>query len=164
MIKKEQKFALFVRTVACCIWKSSTSSAAFWKYCLDCQDDNFPEWHLDWNNYLTSLGVVLSLSLRNHLSTMCSKNAACEIPYFPLTISIEQRKHNNQNIYKSDEPIQKTSFLMQTLTLSCLHHVKAHKMFHSLHTMILWSHRPILMASITKYWMNQLMQKIPAWR
>jgi hypothetical protein len=40
---------------------------------------------------------------------MCSKNAACEIPYFPLSISIEQRKHNNQNIYKSDEPLQTTT-------------------------------------------------------
>ncbi len=96
------------RTVVFCIWKSLPSTAS-WKYCLDCQDDNLPEWHLDWNNHLTSHGVVLPLSLRNHLSTMSSKNAACKIPYFCLSISIEQRTHNNQNIYKYDEPVQRTT-------------------------------------------------------
>ena len=72
------------RTVACCIWKS-TASVASWKYCLDCQDDNFPEWHLEWNNYLSSRGIELSLSFMNHISRKCSKSEAFEIRYFPLS-------------------------------------------------------------------------------
>ncbi len=109
------------RTVACCIWKS-TASVASWKYCLDCQDDNFPEWHLEWNNYLSSRGIELSLSFRNHISRKCSKSEAFEIPYFPLSSSIYQRTKNDQSILKSDGLLQTKSVNKSDFTIPPSYH------------------------------------------
>ena len=71
------------RTVACCVWKS-TIGFSCWKYCLDCQDDNFPDWRYEWNSFLSSCGVSLSQDQIAEIVARCSKNLTFEMPEFPL--------------------------------------------------------------------------------
>jgi hypothetical protein len=72
------------RTIACCLWKS-TLSGSVWKYCLDCQDEHFIEWSLEWHNYFLANSICLSPEDRNIMTKQCSKTDF-KVPSFPFPL------------------------------------------------------------------------------
>ena len=83
------------RTIACCRWTGNVSGSS-WKYCLDCQDDHFEDWRLEWNNYIIAKSVSLSLEERHGLSERCSKTAY-EVPLFPFPPRDTQDEEDNMS-------------------------------------------------------------------
>ena len=83
------------RTIACCRWIGTVSGSS-WKYCLDCQDDHFEDWRLEWNNYIIAKCVSLSLEERHGMSERCSK-IAFEVPLFPFPPRDTQDEEDNMS-------------------------------------------------------------------
>lgn len=102
--KRAKKCNVCGRRVACCFWKSTASNVT-WKYCLDCQEDHFPEWIPEWNNFIIATQQFLSNGQIDAMITKCSASEKFAIPSFPLLGSATQkRKSKSQMQTKSKVP------------------------------------------------------------
>ena len=97
------------RNRACCVWRS-TRGGPMWKYCLDCQDDNFPEWHFDWNSFYLinkkSSPSLLSDEHKHIIRTTCRKcDSEVTLLDFPLKVRHEEEGEGKEEEEEDQESI-----------------------------------------------------------
>ena len=79
--KLAHKNTICTKLVACCVSKKPTENSS-WKYCLDCQDSDFPDSSWEWSNYLSAWDNSLPAHLMSTMISRCSSNPDFLMPIF----------------------------------------------------------------------------------
>ena len=120
--KRAKKCSVCGRRVACCFWKSTAFNVT-WKYCLDCQEDHFPEWIPEWNNFVIATQQLLSNGQIDAMITKCSASEKFVIPSFPLLGSATQKRKTKSQTQTKSKVLKLLHDSELTASLPIVHYV-----------------------------------------